>query len=76
MTDRLTIRKGRKVYINTGVIPRSECSGEYGVRFCTESEYCSQITNRKCPVLQIFDKLADYEDREEAENALKERLSE
>lgn len=75
MRDRLTKRVGKKVYINDDVIHRSDCEGEFAFHFCKYTENCSSFTNRKCPVLRVLDKLADYEDKEEAEKVLKERES-
>ena len=70
--QRLTKRSGGKVYINTDAIHRTDCCGEFGFRFCQYAVSCPNVVNRKCPVLRVLDKLADYEDREEIEKVLKE----
>lgn len=63
--ERLTKRSGNFVFINTDVLPRTNCKGEYGFKFCQYSNSCPSIVNRKCPVLKIIDKLAEYEDKAE-----------
>ena len=70
MSVRLTKRVGTKVYFNTDTIPRDDCCGEFGFTWCKYAKRCPSVANRKCPVLRVLDKLADYED---AEKALKER---
>lgn len=69
--QRLTKRRGNEVYINTDAIKRTDCCGEFGFRFCQYAVDCPNTTNRKCPILRVFDKLSDYEDKEEIEKALK-----
>lgn len=66
--QRLTKRVGTRTYVNTDVIPREECNGEYGFTFCKYVKTCPNIVTRTCPVLKLLDKLADYEDKEEANN--------
>lgn len=65
MKDRLTKRKGNHVYINTETIPRDNCYGEYGFHFCQYSHTCPNIADRKCPMLMVLDRLAEYEDEAE-----------
>lgn len=65
MKERLTKRKGSFVFINTDVIPRSNCKGAYGFKPCQFMATCSSVANRKCPILMILDRLAEYEDKEE-----------
>lgn len=60
---RLTKRKGINTYINEDTIPRTQCLGELGVRYCEKSWNCPQVPTRKCPVLRVVDKLADLEDK-------------
>ncbi len=69
MRDRLTKRKGGNVYLNSDVLPRSDCKGEFGFMFCQKANECENVKNRKCPVLKVLDRLAEYEDK--AEQALK-----
>ena len=71
MKDRLTKRVGKKVYINTDTILREDCVGEFAFQYCQYAKGCPSVRNRKCPVLRVLDRLAEYED--EAEKALKER---
>ena len=65
MGKRLTKRKGRFVYINEDAIPRDDCYGEFGFSWCQHARTCPSVSTRKCPILRVLDKLAEYEDEEE-----------
>ena len=73
MSARLTKRVGSKVYINVDTIPRKTCPGEFGFSWCQYAKGCPSVRNRKCPVLRVLDKLAEYEDAEEKDGADNER---
>lgn len=65
MIERLTRRKGKSVFIETETIKRENCPAEFGFNFCQYAKNCPSIKNRKCPVLQVLDRLAEYEDEAE-----------
>lgn len=65
MSGRLTKRVGVNVFFNTDTIPRDNCTGEYGFQWCKYAKSCPSVRNRKCPILRVLDKLADYEDADE-----------
>ena len=69
MSERLTRRKGTNVYINEDTIPRDDCYGDFGFRWCQYAGSCPSIPNRKCPILMVLDKLAKYEDAAEKDGA-------
>ena len=46
------------VYMATELI--GECKGGCP-KFCAAASKCIQVTERTCPILQIFDRLAKYE---------------
>ena len=66
MGERITKRHGKKVFINEEVFPRENCRAPFGTPFCKYAETCPKIKTRECHLLRMIDKLADYEDREEA----------
>ena len=53
------------MFINTETIPRAVCPGDIGFQWCQYAKGCPSVRNRKCPVLMVLDKLADYEDADE-----------
>ena len=65
MKERLTKRAGNKVYINADAIQRKDCIGEFGFHYCQYSTECPSVISRKCPILRVLDRLAEYEDKEE-----------
>lgn len=73
--ERLTKRKGTFVFINTETIPRSNCKGEFGFKFCKYSDSCPNLANRKCPILMILDRLAKYEDEAELHDNLAKEMT-
>lgn len=60
---RFTRRIGKNVFVETNTIPRTDCLGEYGVLMCPNVKKCENVSNRKCPTLQMFDRLAELEDK-------------
>lgn len=63
-TDRVTHRKGNKVFINRNVKIMTGCMLDADAQFCTNASECDKIKNRSCPLLVVLDKLAAYEDAE------------
>lgn len=64
--ERLTKRSGKSTYLKSELV--KYCNGKRVDNFCKYAHNCASVSQRKCPILQVMDKLAYYEDLEEQGN--------